>query len=763
MLQTNSAKPAFSVFFQLLLPLWAVLFLLWIGIEPINTYLAKLCYLGDGRWLAHEYLSPAALRRAARLVPASAAVLALILAALSYSNLGRRLAVFRPALLYVAASIVLCSLAIAAGRRFGISTCPANLPEFGGMQRGIDYCFSSGHPGSAFCLISLCFAARSLLPAAHRRKILAAVLAAGLLFGAVLQLQGAHFVSHTLASLCFDWFLCALLYTLTIGRGEVRTWRVTFPSSFLLAAAVCFFWVSVYNLPFWYRAIEGLSVTDAKSWIILVSCYVILLLGCSAASMLGIFPRAIKALLVLFSMLGAAGFYFAHNFGTIINPPMIRNVLATNYAEASELLGLGFFTEYGFLLLPTFYLIFLSKVKKHSVPRTIAVSSAWVAGCVAAGAAVIFLSFQGISSLLRGEPVLRNLITPLNILSATAKTLTGDSDPSKKRPRAVIDPSPTMEKTAGRRGVLFVVVVGETARLANWGLAGYERNTTPELARRGVYAFQDTTACGTSTDVSLPCMFSRVGRRNYDRKRILGEESLLPVLSRAGARVFWVDNQSGSKGVSDGVTNLPIDKSQTASLCKNGECFDSALLVGLDSRVLDAPGDTTVVFMHQLGNHGPSYYKRYPDEFEKWKPVCRQDQLQKCTRQEIVNAYDNALLYTDSFLAGVIDWLGSLKNMDTAMLYVSDHGESLGENNMYLHGAPLLLAPSEQLKVPMALWMSDGYKKRIGLDDAAMQKRTKEPVSHDCLYSSLLALLQVKSSTYDKNCDFTAGARRKTE
>lgn len=175
------------------------------------------------------------------------------------------------------------------------------------------------------------------------------------------------------------------------------------------------------------------------------------------------------------------------------------------------------------------------------------------------------------------------MITPLNVVSATVKAMLADARAGEARPRTVIDDRPELGPTWRQpRGSLTVVVVGETAQLANWGLAGYERNTTPGLSKRNVYAFRETVSCGTSTDVSLPCMFSRVGRANYDRKRILEEESLLPVLQRAGLRVFWQDNQSGCKGVCDRVTELKINRDMAGKLCKNGHCFDGALLAGLD-------------------------------------------------------------------------------------------------------------------------------------------------------------------------------------
>jgi lipid A ethanolaminephosphotransferase len=435
---------------------------------------------------------------------------------------------------------------------------------------------------------------------------------------------------------------------------------------------------------------------------------------------------------------------------------MMRNALATDTAEAAELLTAKFFLEFAFLCLPQVYLTFFVPIKHSSFVRGLFQG---LVGLVI-GVCFLMLNFQGVSSLIRSEPVLRNLISPVNVFSGTYKAVFKDGSTEVDAPRIVIDPKPTLGASHAKdKGTLFIVVVGETARLANWGLAGYSRNTTPQLRARNVIPFSKTISCGTSTDVSLPCMFSRVGRDSYDRDRILKEESLLPILQRAGINVFWVDNQSGCKGVCKGVPSLSISKNKAPSLCSGPRCYDEALLAGIDTSEILKPGKTTVVFMHQLGNHGPAYSKRYPKNFEVFKPVCTDEKLNNCTREEIVNAYDNAILYTDHFLAGAIDWLKGLDGFDTGLLYVSDHGESLGENNMYLHGAPELIAPKEQKEVPMLLWLSKGFEQKFGLNDVCLREQAKADASHDQLFSSLLGLLDVKSVVYDRKKDFTASCR----
>jgi lipid A ethanolaminephosphotransferase len=302
-------------------------------------------------------------------------------------------------------------------------------------------------------------------------------------------------------------------------------------------------------------------------------------------------------------------------------------------------------------------------------------------------------------------------------------------------------------------------VVGETVRGDSWGLNGYARQTTPRLAPLPLVNFADTTACGTSTEVSLPCMFAPVGRRHYDEARIRGSESLLHVLARAGVAVHWRDNQSGCKGVCEGLPSDSVTAATAPGLCQGERCWDEGLLRGLDERLQRAQG-TQLLVLHMLGNHGPAYFRRYPPAFERFSPSCRHDDLGRCSQAEIVNAYDNAVLYTDHVLASLIATLQARADrIDTAMLFVSDHGESLGEKGLYLHGMPQAIAPREQTQVPMALWWSAGFGQAVALDRPCMQRRAAAPASHDNLFHTVLGLLDVKTALYEAPLDLSHGCR----
>ncbi|HWI77934.1 MAG TPA: sulfatase-like hydrolase/transferase, partial [Ramlibacter sp.] len=363
--------------------------------------------------------------------------------------------------------------------------------------------------------------------------------------------------------------------------------------------------------------------------------------------------------------------------------------------------------------------------------------------------------------LMRNHREVRHLITPGNVVASLAGNIWGRAKrPAGQGLLAVGEDAKATPAPAGRKPQLFVLVVGETARAQNFSLNGYPRETNPELARRHVINFPNATSCGTSTEVSLPCMFSPYGRAHYDEEKIVTHQSVLHVLARAGVNVLWRDNQSGCKGVCEGLPEEQLDRAAVEGLCADGQCLDEILLHGMDQVLRDKSGNLLVV-MHQLGSHGPAYFKRYPAQFRKFTPACETDDLRRCSPQEIVNAYDNSLLYTDFFLGKVIDFLDrAQKTHDTAMLYVSDHGESLGEGGLYLHGVPWAIAPDVQTHVPFVVWLSPGFAQSQALDAQCLATRARtHAVSHDYLFHTLLGVFGVQTRVYDPALDLFAPCR----
>ena len=534
----------------------------------------------------------------------------------------------------------------------------------------------------------------------------------------------------------------------------------------LLASA---FWALSANGLFLAAALDGRELSQpanlgfaAALLLMLVAVHYVMLSVVSLRLLL----KPVLAVLIVGT---AFATYFMQSYKVYLDPSMMRNVLRTDAAEARELFAWRLLPHLlWFAVLP---LLVLWRVRIEDRPWLRAalrrVLGVFVALALLVGA--LMLIFQPFASLMRNNKDMRYLATPANYLySIGAVAAAQAKGAAKPRQPIGLDAKPGPAFAARSKPLLVVLVVGETARAANWGLNGYTRQTTPELAALAAAGepllnFADVVSCGTNTEVSLPCMFAPVGRRDYDEATIRGSESLLHVLARAGVGVMWRDNQSGCKGVCEGLPQDNVADLKLPGLCSDGRCLDEGLLSGLPERLdalkSGAPA-TQLLVLHMLGNHGPSYFRRYPPAFKRFEPACEFDDLHKCSREQIVAAYDNALLYTDHVLAAALKPLQAASGaVDSVLLYVSDHGESLGENNLYLHGLPYAIAPDLQKRVPMLLWFSAGAPRALNLDIACLQRRAKEPAAHDHLFHTLLGLIDVKTTLYDQRWDLAQGCR----
>ncbi|MFZ4287194.1 phosphoethanolamine transferase [Variovorax sp. HJSM1_2] len=533
-----------------------------------------------------------------------------------------------------------------------------------------------------------------------------------------------------------------------------------------LVLAVVALLVALANLPFWRATLEGRLFLDINTWRFLLTSIVILL-GLHAVPVLLLATRVtVRPLLALLIVSSLVAQHMMQQYGVVLDPSMLRNALKTDTHEASELMTASLFINIGIGIAAS---ALLWRVPLRSIPwrKALLVRALSVAGVLLVTVAALLLGFQDFSSTMRNQKEVRYTITPGNVLYSTARAVSADIQDARR----VVEPLAPIHMAAGataagRKPRLLVVMVGETARSMNFSLNGYERTTNPELSALPIINFPQTTSCGTSTEVSLPCMFSSYGRANYDEARIRGSESLIQLLARSGMRVVWLDNQSGCKGVCTGVEFHDVTAGTDPALCPDGHCFDGALVQGLQ-RVIEqdstsnAAGRDTVVVLHQLGNHGPAYSKRYPAEFARFKPECNKLELRDCSREEITNAYDNAILYTDHLLASTITLLQKQQNkFDVGLVYASDHGESLGEKGLYLHGMPLAIAPKEQYTVPMVWWFGGtGASGWNGLDASCLRARAQQPAHHDHLYHSIMGLMGVETSNYIAERDLISRCR----
>jgi lipid A ethanolaminephosphotransferase len=432
---------------------------------------------------------------------------------------------------------------------------------------------------------------------------------------------------------------------------------------------------------------------------------------------------------------------------------MLTNVLQTDSAEAMDLFSWGML---GWLfILGVVPALVVSRVRLITRPwaRELGFKLASMVLGLACLGGIVMSNYQSYASLLRNHHELRLLLTPSNVAAAVhGYSKRQFATPAKLQ---VVGADAYQVKLVGAiaKPKLTILVVGETARAANFSLNGYTRPTNPELAKEDVISFANASSCGTATAISVPCMFLDVGHDNYKDSMAKNREGLLDVLQRAGVAVLWRDNNSGCKGACDRVPTDDVSHLQIPDVCEGNECHDEVLLSGLQS-YLDRLDHDAVVVLHMKGSHGPAYFKRYPAAFEKFAPVCQDTQLDRRSADSIVNAYDNSLAYTDHVLAQTIELLkGNAARFDSAMLYMSDHGESLGENGLYLHGLPYAMAPSEQTHVPMIVWLSAGLEQRSGIQASCLAKHQDVAYSHDNLFHSILGLMDVRTSAYQPERD----------
>ena len=535
--------------------------------------------------------------------------------------------------------------------------------------------------------------------------------------------------------------------------GLLRRRPVVSPEILTLIVSISF--TLFYNATFWEKVFELHSPDLPGSWLTLIGYGVLMTLIQYVVFMLFTTRYTAKLVMAVLILVAASVSYFTATYQTYFDTTMVVNTLQTDTREAGELLTIGFFKHLLiFGVLPIVVLLRL-KVSRSRWKIALIRKVAYFSGGVVLLIGSALLIYQSLSSEMRNNPEMRYLLTPGNYVVSLVRVLTANENNHLEKK---IPLSTEATYVGNAKPKLIVMVVGETVRAANWGLNGYDRQTTPELAKRDLVNYPDVNSCGTSTAVSVPCMFSPWGRDDYDGSAIEQHESLLDVLKLAGFDVLWIDNQSGCKGVCDRVTSIKIDSSKLQSGCTQGECFDDALRETLEERTKDLKRNTVIV-LHEMGNHGPSYYKRYPKTYEKFTPVCRKDDLSQCDTQSIKNAYDNAILYNDHVLSGMIDYLEKQNTVDATLLYASDHGESLGENGVYLHGLPYLIAPDEQTHVPMIWWLSKSILRDEGIDYGCIQSNAASHHSHANLFHTILGLAQVKTDVYDPSLDMAASCQ----
>lgn len=524
----------------------------------------------------------------------------------------------------------------------------------------------------------------------------------------------------------------------------LRFLRARSVSSVTLIIAVSLFVTLFANSAFLSGALATFDRTPAQLPLLLslplvLSCVFVLLLSAVCHRWL------VKPLLIVFLLSSSLLGYFSMAYGTIFDPQMISNAFQTDGAEASDLVNMKLLLYILALGVLPSLLVFLANLA-HPDWKTETIARLKLVGAAGATLALLFFLFGAhYVSFAREQRRLTGQIAPLAGLVSAGRLL-AQSFAKPANEHAVVGADARIPPTDQHRE-LVIMVVGETARADHWGLNGYKRQTTPLLKGENVLNFPDFWSCDTSTAKSVPCMFSNLGRAKFDVRDAQASDNALDILARAGVSVLWRDNNSSSKGVADRVPYQDFKTPKTNPMCDDGECRDEGMLSGLQQHIDAQTGDVLIV-LHQMGNHGPAYYKRYPKAFERFTPVCQTNDLGSCSADEINNAYDNAILYTDHFLSRVIALLKANNGrFETAMMYASDHGESLGEYGMYLHGTPYVLAPDTQKHVPAVIWYGESLAHDLRVSSLAA--RSQQRWTHDSVFHTLLGLFEIDSIAYD--------------
>ncbi|HEG2581752.1 TPA: phosphoethanolamine--lipid A transferase [Campylobacter lari] len=488
-------------------------------------------------------------------------------------------------------------------------------------------------------------------------------------------------------------------------------------------------YISGINLKLFSYIHENLYLHNNETSIILyIIIYFALLVGIFALLFL---PYLSKILMIFLIGVSSISSYFMTNYGVIIDHDMIRNAVQTDQKEVFDLINFNIFIYIFFtFVIPTF-LIIKTKIEYYSIKKHLMIkfSTLIVALIVAFGLVGIFS--KSIVPFLRTYNKVRVYNTPFYQIYSAIKYIKLEVIPQKELQNIALDAK--MEKDLNKT---MVLIIGETARASNYSLGGYKTNDTNFYTKNepNLVYFNNVSSCGTATAKSLPCMFSRHKKTTFNNS--FYEENVLDILQRVGVKSIWLGNNSGGcKGNCDRIEHNLISKDYDESL------------IELVKEQLQNPSSSKIIVVHLQGSHGPTYYKRYPDKFKKFIPTCDTNELQKCSQKELINTYDNTLLYTDFIIKTLIDLLQKSPLKNASLLYISDHGESLGENGIYLHGMPYFIAPKEQTHIPMIFWSKDG---KLSQD---LQSKKNYKLSQDNLFSSLLGYFGVNSKEYEANYD----------
>ena len=478
----------------------------------------------------------------------------------------------------------------------------------------------------------------------------------------------------------------------------------------------------LFHYPFFKFVFNNVDYKSFTGVSIIVSLVIAMLVANAfALFLIFFFSRLVgKILLVLFFIINAVAVYFINTYSVIIDESMIGNVLNTNYSESSSFFSIKLVLYVVFLgILPSIFII-KAKIITVTVKKFL----------VSISLTLLFLltlAFANASNWLwidKNSKTLGGLAMPW---SYAVNIPLFYIHQFKKNEKEILLPDATIKDN---QKSVVILVIGESARSENFSLYGYPKNTNPLLSKTPNVSHFNATSDATYTTAGVK---SIVEHENTDELY----EILPNYLYRNNVDVIWRTTNWGEPPVH--IKNYQ-NREALMPNCKGDDCdYDGILLSGLKEQILASKKNKILIVLHTSTSHGPTYSKKYPAQFEIFKPVCNSVELGNCSHTELVNAYDNTIVYTDYLLANVIEDLKQLQEYKSAMIFVSDHGESLGENNLYMHGLPRSIAPKQQYEIPFIVWTSD---------NSARQMKPNKILTQNYVFHSVLNFLNIQSPVY---------------
>jgi lipid A ethanolaminephosphotransferase len=453
----------------------------------------------------------------------------------------------------------------------------------------------------------------------------------------------------------------------------------------------------------------------------------------------------LKPLVILVILFSAVDYYFLNNLGVIIDEGIIQSTIDSfkekNWGEINDVLTFKYFWFlFLFWVLPSLALFFI-KIEYPQFIKELGIRVISSVLLVAITLGLIFTNYKNISFIARGSKTLKEQVVPHYFVS----NIKDYYDQIKDANREVVKLKYSTEQLFPDDNMIGVVVVGETARADRFSLNGYNKKTNPLLENEDIQNFTEAYACGTYTTLSVPCMFSLASYDNYNFHEEEYRENILDLTKAAGIETIWIENNSSCKHVCDRIKLIDFVEKGSEDYVGYG-VHDKITLERLEKLINKKQSKKLLIVVHTMGSHGPAYYNRYPDEFKKFEPNCESNDPQSCDLEALNNTYDNTILYTDYILKSMIDILKKQNNSENFLIYASDHGESLGENGLYLHGAPKRLASKEQLHVPALIWASDNLKQKRNL---SYVKNIDKKITHEFLRHTVMDFFNLKTEYFN--------------